>query len=190
MIEPQTRLQTAVARLDAANAGDPRGRELDYAERLSAWVHRLAPAPTAALQLAARAQHLTRWRIPRESYPADRLGYLRWRTDLKQFHAQAAGEILREVGYDETMVTEVQDLIGKRNFPRDPASRVLEDALCLVFLETQFAETTAKTGADKMVAILRKTWQKMTPRAQAIALALPLPPAQRALVERALQEPQ
>ena len=186
-VENQSRLQRAVARLDAANAADPNGHELDYANRLSAWVHRLDPAPAEALQLAARAQHLQRWLIPRDSYPADRVGYLKWRADLKQFHAQQAGKILVEIGYDEATVTAVQDLIRKRNFPHDLASRVLEDALCLVFLETQFAETTTKTGPDKMIQILQKTWKKMTPQAQAIALTLPLTAAGRALVERALQ---
>ena len=185
-VEPQSRLEMAIARLDAANAADPHGRELGYAQRLSVWVHQLDPAPTEALQLAARAQHLQRWLIPRESYPADRVGYLQWRADLKQFHARQAGAILTEVGYEAATITEVQNLIRKRNFPHDPASRVLEDALCLVFLDTQFMETLAKTGPDKMVQILTKTWKKMTPQAHAIALGLPLPAAARALVERAL----
>jgi hypothetical protein len=181
------RFQEAIARFDAANAADPHGRELPYAQRLSAWVERLAPAANEPLRLAARAQHLCRWMIPRDSYPAGRVGYLNWRENLKQFHAQKAGEILREAGYDEPTVERVQHLIRKRNFPRDEDGRVLEDALCLVFLETQFAETTAKTGDEKMVDILRKAWRKMSPRAQEIALALPMPVECRALVEKALK---
>ena len=180
------RFQAAIARFDAANAADPRGVELPYAERLSASVERLAPDASETLRLAARAQHICRWVIPRESYPPGRVGYLKWREDLKQFHAQKAGEILREVGYDDATVARVQDLIRKRNFPRSPEGRVLEDALCLVFLETQFAETTAKTGDEKMVGILQKTWRKMTPQAREIALTLPMPSACRALVEKAL----
>ena len=183
----QGRFQDAITRFDAANAADPRGLELRYAERLGAWVGRLAPDASEELRLAARAQHICRWMIPRESYPAGRIGYLKWREDLKQFHAQKAGEILREVGYDEATVARVQDLIRKRNFPRTPEGRVLEDALCLVFLETQFAETTAKTGDEKMLGILQKTWRKMTPPAQQIALTLPMSPECRALVEKALQ---
>ena len=186
-VEQPSRLQAAKARLDAANAADPNGRELEYASQLSAWVQRLSPAPAETLQLAARAQHLRRWMIPRESYPADRVGYLKWRADLKLFHAQQAAEILTAVGYDAALVAQVQDLICKRNFPHDPASRILEDALCLVFLETQFPATTAKTGADKMVKILQKTWKKMTPQAQALAHTLPLSAESRALIQRALQ---
>ena len=111
---------------------------------------------------------------------------MKWREDLKQFHARKAGEILRQLGYEETTVARVQDLIRKRNFPRNPEGRVLEDALCLVFLETQFAETTAKTGDEKMIGILQKTWRKMTPQAQQIALAVPMTTECRALVEKAL----
>ncbi|MGO9608967.1 MAG: DUF4202 domain-containing protein, partial [Verrucomicrobiia bacterium] len=182
-----SRFQDAIARIDAANAQDPRGIELPYAQRLSGWVERLAPDASEELRLAARAQHICRWMIPRESYPAGRIGYLKWREDLKHFHAQKAGEILREAGYAGDMVSRVQDLIRKRNFPRVPDGRVLENALCLVFLETQFAETTAKTGDEKMIGILQKTWRKMTPQAQQIALTIPMTPECRALVEKALQ---
>ncbi|HVM59277.1 MAG TPA: DUF4202 domain-containing protein [Verrucomicrobiae bacterium] len=182
-----TRFQDAIARFDAANAQDPHGVELPYAKRLSGWVERLAPNASEELRLAARAQHICRWVIPRESYPAGRVGYLKWREELKQFHAQKAGEILREVGYDEATIGRIQDLIRKRNFPRVPEGRVIEDALCLVFLETQFAETTAKTGDEKMIGILQKSWRKMTPEAQQIALTIPMTPECRALVEKALQ---
>jgi hypothetical protein len=180
------RFQEAIARIDAVNAADPRGIELAYAHRLSEWVLKLRPDASEPLRLAARAQHIARWESPRESYPAGRIGYLKWREDLKQFHAARAGQIMRDVGYDESAVLRVQDLIRKRNFPRDEEGRVLEDALCLTFLETQFAETVAKTGEEKMVEILRKTWRKMTPQAQQIALTLPMTPACRSLVERAL----
>jgi hypothetical protein len=179
------RFQAAIAKMDAANAADPRGVELPYAQRLSAWVERLAPAASEALRLAARAQHIRRWEHPRDSYPPGRIGYLKWREDLKQFHARKAAEILREVGYDAATVARVQHLICKRNFPRDEEGRVLEDALCLTFLETQLQETTAKVGAEKMADILRKTWRKMTPAAQQIARALDLTPVQRALLEKA-----
>lgn len=182
-----SRFQDAIARIDAANAQDPRGIELPYAQRLSAWVERLAPDASEELRLAARAQHICRWLIPRESCPPGRVGYLKWREDLKQLHAQKAGEILREVGYEQAPVGRVQDLIRKRNFPRVPDGRVLEDALCLVFLETQFADTTAKTGDEKMIGILQKSWRKMTPQAQQIALTIPMTPECRALVEKALQ---
>jgi hypothetical protein len=180
------RFQEAIARFDAANAADPRGIEQPYAQRLSGWVERLAPDASEELRLAARAQHICRWMIPRESYPAGRIGYLKWREDLKHFHAQKAGEILRELGYEDAIVARVQDLIRKRNFPRDPEGRMLEDALCLVFLETQFAETTAKTGDEKMIGILQKTWRKMTPKAQKIALTLPMSEECRALIKNAL----
>src|SRR5436309_4432758 len=131
------RFQDAIARFDAANAQDPRDIELPYAQRLSAWVERLAPEASASLRLAARCQHLRRWASPRESYPPGRVGYLKWREALKHFHAEEAGKILREVGYDDAMVERVQKLNLKK---KDPETDVLEDALCLLFLETQFEE--------------------------------------------------
>ena len=188
--------QLAIEKFDAENARDPnmemvqgvpRPRELLYAERLSEWVLRLAPEASEALRLAARCQHICRWLIPRQSQPMTRAGYLRWRGDLKEFHAQTAARILRQAGYADDIILRVQDLNRKRNFPREPESRVLEDALCLVFLEFQFAALADKMGEDKMINAVQKTWKKMTPAAQARALALPLGPKERALVRRALQ---
>ena len=138
------------------------------------------------LRLAARGQHLCRWMIPRDSYPMTRVGYLQWREALKKFHAQRAGEILREVGYPEDAIERVQQLNLKKNFPRDPEGRVLEDALCLVFLEHQLADLAAKNAEDKMINVIQKTWQKMTPLARDVALKLPYRPREKALLEKAL----
>lgn len=116
-----------------------------------------------------------------------RPGYLKWRADLKRFHADRAGEILREVGYPEEMVSRVQDLNLKKNFPTDPESCVLEDALCLVFLEHQLADLAVKTSEDKVIAALQKSWKKMTPAAHAEALKLSYTPREKALIDVALK---
>jgi hypothetical protein len=157
-----------------------------YAEWLTDWVLRLAPAASEPLRLAARCQHLRRWEIPRESYPATRAGYLQWRQKLKEFHAEQAARILREVGYEESIVQQVQALNLKKNFPADPEVRVLEDALCLVFLERQFADLARKAPPEKMVTALQKCWGKMTERARAEALKLSYTPELQALLNQAL----
>jgi hypothetical protein len=113
-------------------------------------------------------------------------GYLQWREGLKKFHAQKAGELLRESGYDELFIARVQALNLKKHFPDDPEARVLEDALCLVFLERQLKELADKTTEDKVINALRKSWKKMTPAGQALALGLKLGPREQALVQRAL----
>jgi hypothetical protein len=124
--------------------------------------------------------------IPRDSYPITRPGYLKWRADLKKFHAQKSGEILREVGYPDDVIERVQNLNLKKNFPQDPESCVLEDALCLVFLEHQFADLAAKTAEDKVITALQKSWKKMTPAGQAEALKLSYGPREKKLLELAL----
>lgn len=189
------RFDDAIRKFDEANACDPnrvvvagasQPRELAYARRLADWVLKLCPDASEPLRLAARCQHLCRWEIPRASYPMDRAGYLRWRAELKRFHAAKSAEILRSVGYDEETVRRVQDLNLKKNFPADPGCRVLEDALCLVFLEHQLAELAAKLDDEKIINALRKSWQKMTPAAQAEALKLKFTPREQALIQRAL----
>jgi hypothetical protein len=191
-----SRLAAAVARFDAENARDPKRivvdgveqpYELIYSQWLTDWVMRLAPAAAEPLRLAARCQHLCRWEIPRDSYPATRAGYLKWRQVLKEFHADKAAEILREVGYDDATIGKVRDLNLKKNFPADADCRVLEDALCLVFLEHQFTELAGKTTEDKMTAALQKCWGKMTPTAHTLALSLTYTDGQKRLLQLALK---
>jgi hypothetical protein len=191
------RFEAALRRFDQENSADPnrelinglpQPRELVYAQWLTDWVLKLRPEASEELRLAARSQHLQRWIVPRDSYPMTRPGYLKWRHDLKQIHARCAGDILRELGYPPATVTRVQSLIRKELFPQDPESRVLEDALCLVFLERQLAPLAARSTRDKMIGALRKSWKKMSPAGHAAALKLDYTPELKSLIEAALGE--
>lgn len=191
----QTRFNQAIAQIDAANAQDPHLLEVDgrkipleivHSERRIVWIRQLVgDQASETLLLAARAQHIQRWKIPRETYPRDRAGYLRWRQDLKKFHAEKTAEILLEVGYDGVMIERVKDLILKKRLKLDPEVQALEDALCLVFLEDQFSDF-ARKEADKIVGIVGKTWRKMSLRGREFALALPMADEDRAIIEQAL----
>jgi hypothetical protein len=194
--ENEKRFDDAIRRFDTANSADPNFDELDegrqpaelvYARRLTDWVLRLKPDASESLRLAARCQHLCRWEIPRSRYPMDRPGYLRWRSDLKKFHAEKAGEILREAGYDETTIARVQALNLKKDLGRDPDCQVLEDALCLVFLQFQFAALAAKTTDDKLINAVKKSWAKMSEAARTEALKLSYSDRELALVKAALK---
>ena len=188
------RFQQVLRRFDDENARDPnlvvidgtaQPHELIYAQRLVDWVLRLCPDASEALQLAARSQHICRWLIPRNSYPMTRAGYLRWREELKRFHAQKSTEILREAGYSEEMIARVRDLNLKKNLGEDPDCQVLEDALCLVTLQHQLGELIDKTEPDKMVTILQKTWKKMSSAAREKAIGLSFSDRERELITKA-----
>jgi hypothetical protein len=191
----QLPLQEAIHRFDQANGADPHHIEIDgqdipyelfYARCLSDWVGKLSPNASPALRLASRCQHLCRWEIPRNSYPMTRAGYLQWRTELKSFHAQKSGEILRELGFPGEFIERVQTLNLKKNLAQDPEVQVLEDALCLVTLQYQLGDLIRKTDKEKMISILQKTWKKMSPLAHQEALKLSYPPDQLALIQEAL----
>jgi hypothetical protein len=185
----------AIRRFDEANSADPNtvvvdGKpvpyELFYAQRLTEWVERLSPSASPALLLAARCQHICRWMIPRGSYPMTRAGYLKWRTDLKQFHAKKSGEILSESACSADLIARVQDLNLKKNLGQDPELQTLEDALCLMTLQYQLADLIRKTEPEKMISILQKTWKKMSSQARDEALRLSYSADQRALLGQAL----
>ena len=189
------RFAQAIEAFDRANAEDPhtltvagaaRPRELVDAERLSAWVLRLEPNASEALQLAARCQHLCRWKIPRSSYPAGRVGYLQWRTQLGRFHADTATELLERAGYDRSLIDEVRRINLKQGLHSNPDTQTMEDALCLTFLEFEFEDFCAKYAPEKVVEVVQKTWKKMSARGRETALTLPLSAPSLAMVLRAL----
>ncbi|HET9933661.1 MAG TPA: DUF4202 domain-containing protein [Polyangiaceae bacterium] len=185
-----------IAAFHALSAQDPaaervgdveRPRELVQAERLAEWVMRVQPDASDALRLAAHCQHIGRFQVPRSSYPEGRSGYLRWRAELARRHAATAEKILREHRADPQVIDSVKRILLKQNLANDPEVQAMEDALCLSFLEHEFAEFASRHDDEKLVRILRKTWAKMSEAARALALRLPLDERAQQLVAAALQ---
>jgi hypothetical protein len=179
----QERYQATVTAFDQANAEDPNKemadgkeypKELLYAQRMSEMQQRYAPEASEAVKLAVRAQHIQRWKIPRSNYPMDRIGYLQWRTGLYKFHAETAGSIMQEVGYDDAMIARVKTIVSKKGLKANPETQLMEDVVDLVFIEhylVGFAAQHPEYDEAKWIQIIRKTWQKMSPRAHEFALA-------------------
>src|SRR5579872_7411577 len=190
-MSPDTeRFHTAIQQFDAANAEDPTlvdgiPAELLYARRMTDWLNRLYPDAGEVLHLAARSQHIRRWEIPRSKFPMTRIGYHQWRTSLYSFHADTSAEILRQNNYDDATITRVRSLLKKQNLKTDPEMQMLEDVVCLVFLESYFADFAPKHEEEKVIGILRRTWKKMSPHAHAAALNLRLSDNARQLIEKA-----
>jgi hypothetical protein len=182
------RFERVMAGIDAANAADPHGKEPLYAQRMTDWLARIEPDADEVLRIAARAQHVRRWEIPRETYPMDRPGYHAWRTRLYDHHADIAAGLMREAGYDEESIARLRSLLRKERLKVNPQAQTLEDVICLVFLENEFATFRARKGFDeaKWLNILRRTWAKMSPRGREVALSLPLDEESKQLLAKAL----
>lgn len=139
---------------------------------MSRWVERLEPAAGEALRLAARCQHLMRWKQPRSDFPPGRAGYHAWRKHMAAFHADEAEGVLRGIGYDEATIGEVRRIVLKQGMATHADVQTMEDALCLAFIEYELAAFAEGLTEDKLVDILRQTWRKMSPRGHAHAEAL------------------
>lgn len=177
MIANQERFKQAIALFDAANAQDPnqdegQPKELLYAQRMTEMIGRFAPDASEVAQLAVRAQHIQRWTVPRSNYPLGKPGYFAWRTGLYRFHAETAGALMQQAGYDAAMIEQVKAAVGKQGIKTNPDTQMLEDVTSLVFLEHYmlgFAGQHAEYSEDKWLDIIRKTWKKMSGDAQAFA---------------------
>ncbi len=190
-----TRFETAIALIDKANsedintyevAGIQYPKELLYSQRMTRKLLQFKPDASKALQIAARAQHICRWKIPRDEYPMDRVGYLKWRETLKKMHADLTSEILKKVGYDEQFDDRIRKIILKKLIKKNEESQALEDTICLVFLDYYFEEFAEKHPDEKVIDILQKTWVKMSEEGQQEALKLNFSDKSLALVKQAI----
>ena len=190
-----TQFNNTLTAFDLANSQDPNretvngievAKELLYGQRMSEKLQAFYPEASCELQLAARSQHICRWKSARSDYPMDRQGYKRWRLDLAQLHGDIAGQIMTEKGYDDDAVQRVKDLLLKRGLKRDDEVQILEDVICLVFIEFYLEDFATKHDEAKLIDIIRKTWNKMSSQGHEAALRLPLSEAMLALVSKAL----
>lgn len=189
------RFEDAIKRIDAANREDPRSemvdgqpqsRELLFSQRVYEWVKKLTDDPSEELLLAARSHTLRRWMIPRNKYPKTTIGYHQWRDALAQFHANEAETILQAVGYSPETIQAVKEFITKANWPENTEACTLEDADCLVFLETKLSNYIDEWEESKAINILQRTFKKMTPEGRTHAMQLKLGEQESDLLQRAV----
>jgi predicted transcriptional regulator len=185
----------AIQLFDEANSLDPTTeifegnkfpKELLYSVRMTEQLNKFAPNASETLKLAARCQHICRWKIPRDSYEMNRAGYLTWRKDLKDFHAKRAAEILNSVGYDDATIQQVVFLLLKKQLKKNADTQTLEDVVCLVFLEFYFLKFSEKYSEEKLIDIIQKTWKKMSEKGHEAALKLDFPKSTLVLISKAL----
>ncbi|MBD0725354.1 hypothetical protein B6A10_09200 [Flavobacterium sp. L1I52] len=190
-----SKFQKAIEWIDAENAQDPNTeihesvsfpKELLYSDRMYAKLMDFYPNASEAVQIAAKAQHICRWKIARESYPMDRVGYLKWREELKKFHAKTTATILEKAGYDEDFIARVSFLIEKKLLKKDEETQLLEDVICLVFLEYYLAPFVEKHDTEKLKNIILKTWNKMSDKGHQAALQISYSPENLQLIKDAL----
>lgn len=194
MTDPHAALSAARTALDKAHMADPtciddRPAELVYADHVERWLLALDSAPSDSLRLAARCQHLERWAIPRSDFSPDKAGYFSWRKAIQKRQGQRAGEMLAAAGCSPDISARVAQLVSKATPKGDRDGQILEDAACLVFLETElepFASAHSDYTREKFIDIIRKTWRKMSPDGHRLALTIPLPAPLADLIKAAV----
>jgi hypothetical protein len=176
-----SKLNAAFEQFDSYNKKDPNAitwdnitypQEYFLALKLYEWVVKLAPGASEELLLASRCQHIGRWEIPRNTYPDGREGYLKWRRDLALYHADKSASIMKAVGYNEEQISRVKQIILKQKIKVDAEVQVMENALCLVFLQFQYEDFCLKHSEEKVINILRKSLLKMDAHGHQFALSL------------------
>ena len=198
----QNKFEVAVELIDAANSEDTNletsdGKELPkellYSHRMSDMLQRYTPDADDAMKLALRAQHIQRWKYPRNEYPMDRKGYHLWRTNLYTFHADTVAALLVKAGYGDEFIHRVKLAVSKKSLKSNPDTQLLEDVSALVFIEhymLAFVEKHPEYDEEKWLLIIKRTWNKMTEKAHAFALAgsIKLPESLIPLIQKTVSE--
>jgi len=196
----QNKFELAVELIDKANNEDPNQESSDakqwpkeglYSHRMTDMQQRYASDADDAMKLALRAQHIQRWKYPRDEYPMDRKGYHLWRTNLYTFHADTVAALLVQAGYDDEFINRVKIAVSKKSLKSNPDTQLLEDVSALVFIEhymLAFVEKHPEYDEQKWIDIIKRTWNKMTERAHAFALAghIKLPESLVPLIQKAV----
>jgi len=182
--------------IDAANACDPNqevdtngkriAKEVLYSIRMSECLDEFAPDASDLLKIAARAQHIERWRSPRSDFPTGPIGYKQWRMNLNRYHADRTGELMQQAGYNDTEIAHVKQLLLKKGLKTNADVQTLEDVVCMVFLKHYFGAFAEKHSENKVIDIVRKTWNKMSPKGHNAALALKYTKPIETLLQQAL----
>lgn len=189
------RFTKTIQDFDRINAEDPQletvedtkvPKELLYSQRMTQMLDEFSPNPSETLRLAARCQHIHRWSIPRKDFSMDRNGYLLWRSQLKKYHAELAGSIMKNNGYSQENIRKIDDLLNNRRLKTDGETQTLEDVVCLVFLNHYFDDFLTQHEEAKVLNIIRKTWNKMSEKAYKAALSLDLSSPASAMIKKAL----
>jgi len=192
----EERLRRTLERIDEENMQDPNKVQWEgaekpaawvYGQRMSAWLHKLNPEPSPELQIAARAQHIRRWEIARDTFPANRKGYLDWRTRMYDFHAEKTLAIMQELGWDEDAQYQVNFFLHKRCLQTNRDVQFLEDCACLIFIQHQLLDFAREHRDQKVLRIIQKTWDKMTEQGHREVFALDLPAELHELLDKMLK---
>ncbi|UZJ54532.1 hypothetical protein CBS101457_003852 [Exobasidium rhododendri] len=185
--------------------------ELEYADAVENWIVKLIASTADSeeklldieggkdiLRLAARCQHLERFKTPRSSYPEGKPSYLKWRRDLYKIQANRAMQLLEQAGVSSQERENVGIWVSKTDLKPGKeggiwGTQLLEDAAVLVFLQDQlmqFATQHSTYTRDKFVDILRKTWRKLSSNGKETAKGLDMPEGLKGIVAEAIEEAQ
>ena len=182
-----------LAAIDAANSADPKSEDgapaaRVYGERMSAMLALFRPDASDLVKIAARGQHIERWSLPRDAYPAGKAGYYAWRNAAKKMHAERVGALMEKAGYSADEIAATQAMVRKDDLRANADAQTVEDVASLVFLKHYGVDFASGRTPEQLIDILVKTMRKMSPQAIAFAGKIGMPDAVAALAGEAAKK--
>ncbi|QQR81042.1 MAG: DUF4202 family protein [Deltaproteobacteria bacterium] len=121
-----------------------------------------------------------------KKYPEGSKGYHEYRYAQSKLSADFVEKKLREENFSPERLKKIRSIMMNRDVSPFPEGQVLEDALCLAFLEIKFEGYIPEWGEDKYIRILQNTLVKMSEKAKGLALTISYSPEGHTLLQKAL----
>jgi hypothetical protein len=138
--------------------------ELLYSNRMLAVLEKVAPDASFELKLAAKCQHISRWSIPRATFPVGKKGYYDWRAAIMAHQLNVSTSVLKQAEINDQSIEIIVDVLKNKADKTNQNASIIEDTACLTFIKWYLVPFTGQFDAAKAKIILQKTAGKMSER--------------------------
>ncbi|HRZ98878.1 MAG TPA: DUF4202 domain-containing protein, partial [Paludibacter sp.] len=175
--------KTAIELIDKVHNQDPTSEIIDgvevmaellYSNRMLAVLEKVAPDASLELKLAAKCQHISRWSIPRATFPIGKKGYYEWRAAIMEHQLNVSKSVLKQSGINDQSIEIVVDALKNKADKTNINASIIEDTACLTFIKWYLVPFAGQFDAEKAKIILQKTAGKMSERGLALIPELEL----------------
>ncbi len=138
--------------------------ELLYSRRMLSILKKVQPNASLELQLAAQCQHISRWSIPRVTFPIGKKGYYEWRAAIMKHQLSVTTSVLQQAEINGQSIEIIVDALKNKADKSNINASIIEDTACLAFIKWYLVSFAGQFDPEKAKVILQKTAGKMSER--------------------------
>ena len=173
MVISEKQYNKAVVLINSVHQQDPNSETVDgieikaellYSRRMLSILKKVQPNASLELQLAAQCQHISRWSIPRVTFPIGKKGYYEWRAAIMKHQLSVTTSVLQQAEINGQSIEIIVDALKNKADKSNINASIIEDTACLTFIKWYLVPFAGQFDPEKAKVILQKTANKMSER--------------------------